>query len=325
MNKLADLKSVFELYLDKQVYHKEPRNLYAPIKYTLENGGKRIRPLLVLLSAQSFGQSIDKALPAAAAIEIFHNFTLLHDDIMDAAPLRRGKPTVHQKWDENIAILSGDTMLVLAYKMLEVYDAAIYKQLNVLLNQTAVEVCEGQQMDMDFETRQDVSIQEYIEMIKLKTAVLLGAALKFGGIVAGAPEADLNKISDFGIKLGLAFQIQDDYLDTFGDSQTFGKRIGGDILDRKKTFLYITALQKASKEDREILLHLYQSHNIAGEKDFVEKVVQLFKKYQVDKLTKAKINYYTEEALTALSQTGLSEKQKQFWKTFAYNLMHRNS
>ncbi len=324
MTGLSQLKEQFETYLDRQVYHKEPKNLYAPIKYTLQNGGKRIRPLLVLMSAKSFGASVEKALPAAAAIEIFHNFTLLHDDIMDAAPLRRGKPTVHQKWDENIAILSGDTMLVLAYKMLEAYDGYTYKALNSLLNQTAVEVCEGQQMDMDFEIRQEVSIEDYIEMIRLKTAVLLGAALKFGGIIAGASTTDLEKISEFGEKLGLAFQIQDDYLDTFGHSDTFGKRIGGDILDRKKTFLYITALQEASPEDKEQLLKLYQSKDL-NDQDLIEAVIQLYKKYQVDTLTKTKINHYTQEALAALEQTGLPAEEKQFWTGFARELMHRNT
>jgi len=320
---LSPLKKQLESFLLAQIERKEPKNLYIPIKYTLENGGKRIRPLLVMLSAKSFGKTINDALPAAAAIEIFHNFTLLHDDIMDEAPLRRGKPTVHQKWDENTAILSGDTMLVLAYKMLEAYDGKAYKQLNTLLNQTAVEVCEGQQMDMDFEMRQDVAIEEYIEMIRLKTAVLLGAALKFGGIIADASTSDLDNISTFGIKLGLAFQIQDDYLDTFGNPQTFGKRIGGDILDRKKTFLYITALQNATKKDQEKLLNLYQNQTLDNDK-LIDETIQLFKKYQVDTIAKEQINRYTKESLSALQQTSLPEDEKQFWTGFANELMHRN-
>ena len=321
---LSPLKKQLESFLLAQIERKEPKNLYIPIKYTLENGGKRIRPLLVMLSAKSFGKTINDALPAAAAIEIFHNFTLLHDDIMDEAPLRRGKPTVHQKWDENTAILSGDTMLVLAYKMLEAYDGKAYKQLNTLLNQTAVEVCEGQQMDMDFEMRQDVAIEEYIEMIRLKTAVLLGAALKFGGIIADASTSDLDNISTFGIKLGLAFQIQDDYLDTFGNPQTFGKRIGGDILDCKKTFLYITALQNATKKDQEKLLNLYQNQTLDNDK-LIDETIQLFKKYQVDTIAKEQINRYTKESLSALQQTSLPEDEKQFWTGFANELMHRNS
>ncbi len=318
------LKQQFEQYLEQQIYNKEPVNLYLPIKYTLENGGKRVRPLLVLRSAKSFGVNTETALPAASAIEIFHNFTLLHDDIMDAAPIRRGKPTVHRKWDENTAILSGDTMLVWAYKMLEAYDGSVYKQLNQLLNQTAIEVCEGQQMDMDFETRQDVKIPEYIEMIRLKTAVLLGAALQFGGILAQVAPSDIKNMADFGVQLGLAFQIQDDYLDTFGHKETFGKRIGGDILDRKKTFLYITALQKAVPDDRAKLLELFQNQQISDD-DLIHQTVRIFQKYQVDKVAQDQIEVYTQAALSALKQTHLPEKEKVFWRKFAYDLMHRAS
>ena len=324
MTDLTQLKTGFEDFLYEQIAHKEPENLYTPILYSLQNGGKRIRPLLVLLSAKSFGEPLEKALPAAAAIEIFHNFTLLHDDIMDQAPLRRGKPTVYRKWDENTAILSGDTMLVLAYKMLEAYEGDVYKQLSVLLNQTAVEVCEGQQMDMDFETRDTVSIEEYIEMIRLKTAVLLGAALRFGGIIAQTSDKNLTNISAFGKMLGLAFQIQDDYLDTFGDTENFGKRIGGDILDRKKTYLYLTALQQADEKDRAKLIGLY--HNKSIEKnDLIEQVIGLFKKYKVDVLAKEQINNFTQKSLQALENTLLSAENKEFWKNFAYQLMHRAS
>ena len=320
----TELKQLFETYLARQIFDKEPVNLYLPIKYTLENGGKRVRPMLVLLSAKSFGADIQSALPAAAAIEIFHNFTLLHDDIMDQAPIRRGKPTVHQKWDENTAILSGDTMLVWAYKMLEAYDADIYKKLNSLLNKTAIEVCEGQQMDMDFENRKDVTIDEYIEMIRLKTAVLLGAALQFGGIIAQASDVDLQNIADFGIKLGLAFQIQDDYLDTFGDKDTFGKRIGGDILDRKKTFLYIMAMEQANIDDKQYLQKLYED-NILSEDQLISKTMAFFKKYKIDQIARNETNYYTNKALEALNHTNLPDNEKQFWQKFAQNLMRRNS
>ena len=318
------LKSLFESYLSNQIFDKEPANLYAPIKYTLQNAGKRVRPLLVLMSAKSFGTDVKEALPAAAAIEIFHNFTLLHDDIMDNAPLRRGKPTVFKKWGENIAILSGDTMLVWAYKMLEAYDGGVYKKLNSLLNKTAIEVCEGQQMDMDFENREDVSITEYIEMIRLKTAVLLGVALQFGGIIAKASEEDLRRISDFGIKLGLAFQIQDDYLDTFGDSDTFGKRIGGDILDRKKTFLYLTALQEASAEDRTNLQSLFNSKELPDD-ELIAETIKIFKKYHVDDIAQKQMETFTRASLEALNQTSLPEDEKAFWQNFAMNLMRRNS
>ena len=318
------LKKRFESYLSGLNFDKEPANLYEPIKYTLGNAGKRIRPLLVLWSAKSFGAEIEQALPAAASIEIFHNFTLLHDDIMDNAPLRRGKPTVYKKWGENIAILSGDTMLVWAYKMLEDYDGTVYKKLNSLLSKTAIEVCEGQQMDMDFETRDDVSIKEYIEMIRLKTAVLLGAALQFGGIIANADEQDLENISDFGIKLGLAFQIQDDCLDTFGDKDTFGKRIGGDILDRKKTFLYLTALQEASPLDKAGLQTLFHSGNIPDEQ-LIAQTIDFYKKYNVDKIAQNQMETFTREALKSLDNTSLPADEKNFWQNFAMNLMRRNS
>ena len=320
----TELKQLFETYLAGQIFDKEPVNLYLPIKYTLENGGKRVRPLLVLLSAKSFGADLKSALPAAASVEIFHNFTLLHDDIMDQAPIRRGKPTVHQKWDDNTAILSGDTMLVWAYKMLEAYDGTIYKKMTTLLNQTAIEVCEGQQMDMDFESRQDVTIDEYIEMIRLKTAVLLGAALQFGGIVAKASEPDLQNMSDFGIKLGLAFQIQDDYLDTFGDKDTFGKRIGGDILDRKKTFLYIMALQQAGSDDKQHLQKLYADRTLP-DMQLIAETIAIFKKYQIDEIARDKIAFYTEASLEALNRTNLPDNEKLFWQKFAQNLMHRAS
>ncbi len=321
---VSTLKNLFESYLSDLNFDKEPANLYTPIKYTLKNAGKRIRPLLVLLSSKSFGADVKQALPAAAAIEIFHNFTLLHDDIMDNAPLRRGKPTVYKKWGENIAILSGDAMLVWAYKMLEAFDGVIYKKLNSVLNKTAIEVCEGQQMDMDFETRMDVSIDEYIEMIRLKTAVLLGAALRFGGIIAKVNEEDLTHISDFGIKLGLAFQIQDDYLDTFGDKDAFGKCIGGDILDRKKTFLYLTALQEATPGDKTYLQELFTTKNLP-DAQLIDETVKFFKKYHVDKMALKQIETFTHQALDALNKTGLPENEKAFWRNFALNLMQRNS
>ncbi len=316
------IKKLFETYLFELNFEKKPENLYAPIRYILENAGKRIRPLLVLWSAKSFGAEIEKALPAAAAIEIFHNFTLLHDDIMDQAPIRRGKPTVHQKWNENTAILSGDTMLILAYKMLETYEGTMYKKLNSLLNKTAMEVCEGQQMDMDFEIRENVSISEYIEMIRLKTAVLLGAAIQFGGIIANASDEDLINMSNFGIKLGLAFQIQDDYLDTFGRKDTFGKRIGGDILDRKKTFLYITALQQATDKDKQKLHKLYKDNKIDDD-ILIAETTALFIKYKVDQLARSEMTAYTNAAIKALNRTELSTDQKTFWQKFALDLMQR--
>ena len=322
MNSLDTLKQQFEIFLEQQIPDKNPKNLYAPIKYVLQNGGKRIRPLLVLLSAKSFGVRTENALAAAAAIETFHNFTLIHDDIMDKAPIRRGLATVHEKWDENLAILSGDTMLIWAYKMLEQYDGKTYKKLSSLLNQTAIEVCEGQQMDMDFEQRNDVSLSEYLEMIRLKTAVLIGAALSFGGIVANADKKNLENISQFGINLGIAFQIQDDYLDTYGKVSNFGKQIGGDIIDRKKTFLYINALQLANANDRADLLKLFANKQIDNEK-LIKKTINLFDNYNIKTIVKQQIDNYTQKSLNYLSATGFSDKEKEFWKHFALQLMHR--
>jgi geranylgeranyl diphosphate synthase type II len=324
MKKLQELKQIFEEFLDNQIPNKAPENLYTPLKYVLENGGKRIRPLLVLLSAKSFGIEYKKALPAASAIETFHNFTLVHDDIMDKAPIRRGKPTVHEKWNENSAILSGDTILVWAYKMLEIYDGNTYKELNSLLTHTAIEVCEGQQMDMDFENRDDVVIDEYLKMIKLKTAVLLGAALKFGGIVAQTNKDNLKAIGNFGINLGIAFQIQDDYLDTYGDASSFGKQIGGDIIDRKKTFLFINALNQADKTDSKKLINLFENETISNQ-ELITQTIAIYNKYKVDQFAKEQIDCYTKNALEFLSQIKISDEQKIFWKNFANILMHRNN
>jgi geranylgeranyl diphosphate synthase type II len=323
MKELQELKEQFEKYLYGQIPDKSPENLYLPIKYILKNGGKRIRPLLVLLATKTFDEDINKALPAAAAIETFHNFTLIHDDIMDKALIRRGKPTVHQKWDENIAILSGDTMLVWAYKMLENYDAEIYKNLSALLNQTAIEVCEGQQMDIDFENRKEVSIDEYIKMIRLKTAVLLGTSLQFGAIVSRAGNENMKLFYDFGVQLGLAFQIQDDYLDVYGETTHFGKKIGGDIIDRKKTFLYINALQKANQNDKNRLSYLYDNQEVNND-ELIDEVMMFYEKYHIARLTKKQINSYTTAALQALDLMTISNQEKSFWKEFALYLMHRS-
>ena len=319
---MEQLKRLFETYLASQIPDKKPGNLYTPLHYILQNGGKRIRPMLVLLSAQSFGKKPEIAMPAASAIEIFHNFTLIHDDIMDQSDIRRGKPTVHKKWNENIAILAGDTMMIWAYKTLEKYEAETYKKLNTLLIQTAIEVCEGQQMDMDFESKTNVKIQEYLEMIRLKTAVLLGTALQFGGIVAKTSTENLKNINDFGEKLGLAFQIQDDYLDTYGDTSTFGKKIGRDIIDRKKTFLYITALNRANSTDKQILIDLYQDKSI-DEKKLIETTTTLFNKYNIPEISLQKINEYTNKALLSLSKIDFEKEEIDFWKNFALNLINR--
>ncbi|MEN9907256.1 MAG: hypothetical protein RLZZ540_397, partial [Bacteroidota bacterium] len=220
-------------YLQSQLEVKEPKNLYEPIHYILGLGGKKIRPVLTIMSTEIFDVSYKKALPAALAVEIFHNFSLVHDDIMDDAPLRRGNTTVHEKWNTNTAILSGDAMLILAYQYFEFYEPKIFRKLAKLFSKTALRVCEGQQMDVDFETRQDVTISEYMKMIEYKTAVLVAAAIKMGAIIAEAATENADFIYDFGLNLGLAFQLQDDYLDAFGNPETFGKQLGGDIIENK--------------------------------------------------------------------------------------------
>jgi geranylgeranyl diphosphate synthase type II len=242
--------TAIENYLATTEYPKEPTNLYDPIRYFMTLGGKRIRPLFTVLSAELFGGTLDNSLPAAAALEMFHNFTLIHDDIMDGAPKRRNLPTVHEKWNANIAILSGDALMIHAFQELSHYEANTFKALSSLLHKTSIEVCIGQQMDMDFETMEVVSEAQYLEMIRLKTSVLLGCACAFGGIIGNASETDLHHLYQFGEQLGIAFQIQDDLLDAFGSENKVGKQIGGDILSDKKTLLYTTFQHRASSVEK---------------------------------------------------------------------------
>lgn len=322
MLSVSEYKDIFLAYLQEEVNVIEPVNLYQPVVYILELGGKRMRPVLVMMGSAAFGEDIQKALPAAAAVEIFHNFTLLHDDIMDAAPLRRGQRTVHEKWDANTAILSGDVMMILASQFLEKYEGKTYKRLTTLFNRTAIEVCEGQQYDMDFETREDVSVEEYIEMIRLKTSVLVAAALKMGAIIAESSEEEAQKIYEFGLHLGIAFQLQDDYLDVYGDAETFGKQVGGDIIENKKTYLYIQALKNASTEQRSVLLELYQQ----SPKDStlkIEKVKAIFNANGIDALTKVAIRSYTQKAFQVLDDMKIAPEKKIVLQKFGENLMVR--
>src|SRR6056297_745914 len=258
MHSIEQYRSHFISYLESKTSTKEPKNLYAPITYILELGGKRLRPVLVLMATEVFGTDYKKAMDAALAVEVFHNFSLVHDDIMDDAPLRRGKATVHEKWDINTGILSGDAMLINAYQLFENYEGETFRNLAQLFSKTALEVCEGQQYDVDFETRDDVTEAEYLKMIEYKTAVLVAAALKMGGIVANASLEDQKSIYEFGRNLGIAFQLQDDYLDAFGDPKTFGKQLGGDIIENKKTFLYLKALEVSDTNDEGKLKYLYR-------------------------------------------------------------------
>jgi geranylgeranyl diphosphate synthase type II len=296
---ISHYQKEFLKYLEAKDWIKEPKNLYEPIDYILKLGGKRMRPILTLMAADIFAKDFKKAMPAALAVEVFHNFTLVHDDIMDDAPLRRGKETVHEKWDISTGILSGDAMLILAYQYFENYDPVIFQKLAKLFSKTALEVCDGQQLDVDFETRKDVTIDEYIHMIRLKTSVLVAAALKMGAIVAETNEENANLIYDFGLNLGLAFQLQDDYLDAFGDPKTFGKQIGGDIIENKKTYLYLKALQIAEAEDSKKLKNYY-TQKIEDNTLKIKDVKAIFEKNDIPNLVKDKIELYTQKAFKTL-------------------------
>lgn len=301
----------------------EPSGLYKPISYTLEQGGKRIRPLFVLISNQLFGGDPDEALPAATAIEIFHNFTLLHDDIIDKAPLRRGFETVYQKWNTNVAILSGDTMFAIAYGELSKSKPTLLPQLMKVFTQTAIEVCEGQQYDIEFEERKDVNLEDYITMIRLKTAVLLAASLKIGAMVADASLPDADKIYNFGINLGIAFQLQDDLLDAFGNQAVFGKQTGGDIATNKKTVLYLKALELADDNTLLQLKELYSTTNTASDVK-VKKVLDIYEKLNVRKVTEAIIGQYYETAMTTLQIIDIPEERKSVLRNLANAMLKRD-
>jgi len=318
---LSDYKKEFLTYLNKEIQVKEPINLYEPIHYILQIGGKRLRPILTLVSAHFFKGEYKKALPAALAIEVFHNFTLVHDDIMDEAPIRRGKTTVHKKWDLNRGILSGDAMMLMTNQLMESYEPNKFKELMVLFNKTALEVCEGQQYDVDFETRTDVTISEYIKMITYKTAVLVACSLKMGAIIADVDVKNANLIYDYGLNLGIAFQLQDDYLDTFGDEASFGKLIGGDILENKKTFLYLKLLEVISEEDKKELLKWYSITEKSDEK--IKAVTLLYNKYKIQELLKEEITSYTNISYKSLENTSLENEGKVFFRKLGNDLLNR--
>ena len=309
-------------YLKQMPYARPPKGLYEPIAYELSLGGKRIRPVLMLMAYNIYKEDVDAILPQAAGLETYHNHTLLHDDVMDKADMRRGKPTVHNVWNENTAILSGDAMLILAYRLMA--DCPKDKLADVLhtFTETTMEICEGQQWDMEFETRMDVKVEEYIEMIRLKTSVLLAAALKIGAILADAPAEDAQKLYDFGVKMGLAFQLQDDWLDVYGDPKVFGKNIGGDILCNKKTYMLITALENADARQREELEKwLGALDYVPAEK--VAAVTALYNEIGVGTRCEEKIEAFYAEGLALLESIGLPAERKQALKEFACSLMGR--
>jgi geranylgeranyl diphosphate synthase, type II len=310
-------------YLKAEDHVREPKNLYEPIQYILGLGGKKMRPVLTLMSTEIFDEDYKKALPAALAVEIFHNFSLVHDDIMDAAPLRRGNATVHEKWNVNTGILSGDAMLILAYQYFEQYDPPVFRDLAKLFSKTALEVCEGQQWDVDFETRSDVSIPEYLKMIEYKTAVLVAAAMKMGAIVAQTSSENGDLIYNFGLNLGLAFQLQDDYLDAFGDPATFGKQVGGDIIENKKTYLYLKAIEFASAEEREQLLQLF-AVSLEDNTNKIEEVKTIFNATGASKATQQAIQEYTFKAFATLDDMNIGADKKILLRAFGEKLMSRN-
>ncbi|MDO4229726.1 MAG: polyprenyl synthetase family protein [Capnocytophaga sp.] len=320
MSSIEKYKNEFLTHLEKTITKTEPANLYTPMYYILNLGGKRIRPILTLMGAELFGSDYQKALHAALAVEVFHNFSLVHDDIMDKAPLRRGQKTVHHKWNINTAILSGDAMLIIAYQLFEHYQPIVFQELAKLFSKTALEVCEGQQLDMDFETRNDVSVEEYLLMIKYKTAVLVGAALQMGAIVAQTSVENKKLIYDFGVQLGMAFQLQDDYLDSFGDD-TFGKQIGGDILENKKTMLFLKALEMSDDIQRKQLLDLYSITSDENQK--IEQVKQIFIETKTADFIKTEIENYTKQALQTLDKIDADQDKILEINKIAIDLMDR--
>jgi geranylgeranyl diphosphate synthase type II len=322
MHSIYQYQEFISDYLQSQYETKEPRNLYEPIHYILKLGGKRMRPVLTLMSAEVFDADYNLALPAALAVEVFHNFSLVHDDIMDEAPLRRGNETVHEKWDTNTAILSGDAMLILAYQYFEKYNTEVFRDLAKLFSKTALEVCEGQQWDVDFETRNDVTIPEYLKMIEYKTAVLVAASMKMGALVAETTTENADLIYDFGLNLGLAFQLQDDFLDCFGNPATFGKQVGGDIIENKKTYLYLKAMEFSSDQEKDQLLHLFSIHP-EDNTEKIELVKAIFNKTGASKATQQAIQGYTLKAFDTLQKVGIDNEKKEKLKSFGENLMGR--
>lgn len=323
MKNYESLIKYFEDQLTKIKYNNEPVELYSPIKYTLGFGGKRIRPVTTLMGCELFCGDYKRALPQAIAIELFHNFTLIHDDIMDNAPIRRGQETVFKKWDSNIAILSGDTLFAMAYQYAQQADKEILKDTLSVFNQTAIEVCEGQQFDLNYETSNNVSVDDYIKMIRLKTGVLFGASLKIGALIGGANKKEANLLYDFGVNIGLGFQLKDDLLDTFGNEGIFGKKTGGDIVTNKKTFLYIKALEIADENGRNELLNLYNTENI--DPDYkIEVTKKLFLKYEVDLAANKEIDKYFKVGMDCLNSINLPESDKQQLMDVAVKMIDRN-
>ena len=319
---INELHKIVSQEIESLDYTNKPQELYEPYKYILGLGGKRIRPILVLASCNLFCKDISFAKEPAIGFEIFHNFTLLHDDVMDNSPIRRGKPTVHEKWDVNRAILSGDLMLIKAYDLLLKTPSNNLNHMLQLFNKTAREVCEGQQFDMNFETQNNVSVKDYLNMIKLKTSVLIAACLKAGAILGGATKTDADLLYEFGLNMGLAFQLQDDLLDVYGDTKTFGKQTGGDIIEGKKTFLLINAFQKSDIETRKRLEQIIKNKNTEN-KTKVKQVIDIYDKRGIKQLTENEIKKYNKIAIEALKNVSVPEENKQVLYDFSNSLTVR--
>lgn len=322
MIKADEILKLVNKYLDNLSYDRKPSSLYEPIRYVLSMGGKRIRPVLMLLSYNMFRENPEEILMPACALETYHNYTLLHDDLMDNADLRRGHETVHRKWDANTAILSGDSMLVLAYQRMAQCDKQKMPEVLSLFTETALEIGEGQQYDMDFEHRNDVTEDEYIEMIRLKTSVLLACAMKIGAILAGASKEDADNLYRFGEQIGLAFQLQDDYLDVYGDTRVFGKAIGGDITSNKKTYMLINALLRANDTQRAELEKWISATEFEREEK-IAAVTRLYNEIGIDKLAQEKINFYFEQSRKYLAAVSVAEDRKAEITAYAQRMMKR--
>ena len=324
MKTFDEITQLISTEIDQLNWTKEPKGLYEPIGYVLSMGGKRIRPALTLMACNLFSDNVHQALSTALGLEIFHNFTLLHDDIMDRADVRRGRSTVHKKWNDNTAILSGDVMQIASYQFIAKTPSEYLKPVLDLFSQTAAEICEGQQYDVDFENRDDVKAEEYLEMIRLKTAVLLGCALKCGAWIGGAGEEDAQNLYDFGINIGLAFQLKDDLLDVYGDEATFGKRIGGDILCNKKTYMLINALKLAKGNDAFELDKWIGILDVNLENDKINEVTSLYNKLGVKAICEDKMQYFYTKAVANIEKVTIFENKKQELMKLAEKLMFRN-
>ncbi len=322
MKTFDEITQIVSSALEQLDWSKEPHGLYEPIGYVLSMGGKRIRPAMTLMACNLFTNEFLPAIKPALGIEVFHNFTLLHDDIMDRADIRRGRPTVHKKWNDNTAILSGDVMQIAAYQLIAETPVKYLKPVLDLFSQTAAEICEGQQYDVEFENRAKVEAEEYLEMIRLKTAVLIACALKTGAITGGANENDAEYLYDFGINIGLAFQLKDDLLDVYGDEATFGKKIGGDIMCNKKTYLLINAMQLAEGEIKEKLSGLLQSKTIEPHQK-IQSVTSVFNTLGVKEICEEKMSYFYNKAIANLDKVSVSDTKKQELRKLAVKLMYR--